>query len=133
MNDHLKLLDGTVEEITAGVASLTTADRAVLLAAELDGKKRKGVIAALQPDAENHGDALASIPPVTEFAPSGAPIQAVPNIDPAHPSVDADPRAGTTVDQNRIDFNDPIRPGVEIVSEQLGMNGPADVDAATGE
>lgn len=130
MSDHLKLLDGTVEEITAGVASLTPADRAALLKAEQDGKKRKGVIAVLQPgDGDGvDGSAPANIPPATDFEPSGAPIQTVPDIDPSHPAVDADPRANTTVDQNRIDFNDPIRSGVEIVSEQLGMTGPADVD-----
>tara|TARA_R110000787_G_scaffold208846_8_gene318915 strand:- start:6402 stop:6797 length:396 start_codon:yes stop_codon:yes gene_type:complete len=129
--DHLKLLDGTVEEITAGVASLTPAERAALLKAEQDGKKRKGVIAVLQPgDGDGaDGSVPANIAPATKFEPSGAPIQAMPDIDPSHPAVDADPRANTTVDQNRIDFNDPIRSGVEIVSEQLGMTGPADVDS----
>lgn len=62
----------------------------------------------------------ADIPPADGFAPSGAPEQVVP-IDPQHPAVDADPRAGTIADQNRIDFNDPTKPGHEVVAEQLGM------------
>ena len=127
----LKLLDGTVEEITKGVAALTPAERAALLNAEQEGKKRKGVIAALQPE----GDATdsADIAPATEFAPSGAPIQPVPDVDLTHPALDADPRANTTADQNRIDFNDPSRAGVDVVSEQLGMTAPADIASASGE
>lgn len=152
MSDHLKLLDGTVEEITKGVAALTPAERAALLNAEQEGKKRKGVIALLKraegatdtaatpadtatvstgADADN---ATADIARATEFTPSGAPIQSVPDVDPSHPALDADPRANTTADQNRIDFNDPGRPGVDVVSEQLGMTTAADADAgAAGE
>ena len=60
----------------------------------------------------------ANIPAASEFSPSGAPRQ-VTDIDVDHPAVDNDPRAGTTADQNRIDFNDPSRSGSEIVADQL--------------
>ncbi|MEA1083218.1 hypothetical protein SFC76_03010 [Sphingomonas sp. CD22] len=60
----------------------------------------------------------ADLAAASDFSPSGAPRQ-VTDIDVDHPAVDNDPRAGTTVDQNRIDFNDPARPGHEIVEEQL--------------
>lgn len=66
------------------------------------------------------GSQTVDIAPATEFAPSGAPVQSVPDVDPSHPAVDADPRAGTSVAQNAIDFNDPRRPGREVVAEQLG-------------
>lgn len=55
----------------------------------------------------------------TEFTPSGAPIQAFSEIDPTNPAVDADPRAGTTEEQNRIDFNDPTLSGAEAVAKNL--------------
>lgn len=70
----------------------------------------------------------ANIPPATEFDPSGAPLQTVPDVDASHPAVDNDPRANTTVDQNKIDFNDPVKSGQEIVSEQLGMKPASDKD-----
>jgi len=60
----------------------------------------------------------ANIAPATEFDPSGAPLQTT-DIDASHPAVDADPRAGTTVDQNRIDFNDPSLEGHEAVERNL--------------
>ena len=62
--------------------------------------------------------APADIAPATEFDPSGAPIQTS-DFDPKHIAVDDNPRANTTVDQNRIDFNDPVRTGAEIVADQL--------------
>lgn len=40
-------------------------------------------------------------------------------IDLSHPAVDIDPRAGTTDIQNRIDFNDPAKPGIDVVTEAL--------------
>lgn len=60
----------------------------------------------------------ADISPASEFSPSGAARQ-VTDIDIGHPAVDNDPRAGTTVNQNRIDFNDPLRSGSEIVEDML--------------
>lgn len=60
----------------------------------------------------------ADIKPASGFNPSGAPEQ-VTDIDVAHPAVDNDPRAGTTVDQNRIDFNDPTLEGHEAVEKNL--------------
>lgn len=72
----------------------------------------------------------ADIEPATGFDPSGAPMQTVPDVDPAHPAADNDPRAGTSPDQNRIDFNDP-RPdkGAEAVAKALSVQGvPTAVD-----
>lgn len=59
------------------------------------------------------------VAPATEFEASGAPHQIVPDVDPNHPAVDANPRAGTSVDQNRIDFNDPTLTGAEAVEQNL--------------
>lgn len=66
----------------------------------------------------------ANIPPATAFSPSGAPLQDSGNIDPTDLAVDNDPRAGTSKDQNRIDFNDP-RPdkGSEAVAAALNEQG----------
>lgn len=61
---------------------------------------------------------LADIAPATEFEPSGAPVQSS-GFDLDHVSLDANPRANTTEHQNRIDFNDPIRTGEEIVTQRL--------------
>jgi hypothetical protein len=61
----------------------------------------------------------AQIAPADEFDTAGAPQQIVPDVDPTHPAVDNDPRAGTTDHMNRIDFNDPVKPGVEVVEAAL--------------
>ena len=61
----------------------------------------------------------AKIKPATEFEASGAPHQIVPDVDVNHPAVDNDPRAGTSVEQNRIDFNDPTLSGAEAVAKNL--------------
>lgn len=60
----------------------------------------------------------ADIAPATEIDTSGAPQQIVPDVDMSHPAVDNDPRAGTTDVQNRIDFNDPTREGIDVVTER---------------
>ena len=60
----------------------------------------------------------------TEFEQSGAPVQST-KIDLNHPAVDNDPRAGTTADQNRIDFNDPHLTGAEAVAKALEEQGKA--------
>lgn len=62
--------------------------------------------------------ARAEIAAATEFSPSGAPRQ-VTDIEVDHPAVDNDPRSGTTVDQNRIDFNNPSIEGREAVERAL--------------
>ncbi|MBX3543586.1 hypothetical protein [Chelatococcus sp.] len=64
------------------------------------------------------GAEATGIEPATEFDPSGAPHQ-VQDIDVDHPAVDNDPRANTTADQNRIDFNDPTLSGAEAVAKNL--------------
>lgn len=70
-------------------------------------------------EADASADTPANIAPATAIDPSGAPIQIVPDVDMAHPAVDADPRAGTTVEQNKIDFNDPTLTGAEAVAKNL--------------
>lgn len=61
----------------------------------------------------------ANIAAASEFSPSGAPIQSVPDVVPSHVAVDADPRKGTSETQNRIDFNDPTLSGREAVEQNL--------------
>lgn len=70
----------------------------------------------------------ADISAATKFTPSGAPDQ-VTDIDVSHPAVDNDPRANTTVDMNKIDFNDPTVSGSDAVAKALGMKTASDVDA----
>ena len=87
----------TTTDVTAPAAAITTA-------ASLD-----------------HSDD-AHIAPATEFEPSGAPVQSS-GFDLDHASLDTNPRANTTADQNRIDFNDPVRTGQEIVEDALTNKG----------
>lgn len=70
-------------------------------------------------DAKPAGDN--GIAPATTIDSSGAPVQIVPDVDLGHPAVDNDPRANTTADQNRIDFNDPTIPGHVAVERNLGL------------
>lgn len=65
----------------------------------------------------------ADIAPATQVDPSGAPVQIVPDVDLTHPAVDANPRAGTTVAQNKIDFNDPTLSSSEAVAQMLNAQG----------
>jgi len=60
----------------------------------------------------------ANVAAANEFSPSGAPRQ-VTDIDVDHPAVDANPREGTTTNQNKIDFNDPTLTGQEAVEKNL--------------
>ncbi|KKW93875.1 hypothetical protein [Sphingobium chungbukense] len=70
-------------------------------------------------EAEKAAEAQANVSPATEIDASGAPQQIVPDVDLEHPAVDNDPRAGTTVEQNKIDFNDPTLSGREAVEKNL--------------
>lgn len=142
MSELLKLLDGSIDEVKAGLSGLSHDDLLRLQAAEKDGKTRKGVLDALdaaigEADAKRAGGRVAgtathstvaadfdasgpaSIAAAETFNPSGAPDQVVPDVDPSHPAVDNDPRAGTTANQNRIDFNDPTLSGAEAVERML--------------
>lgn len=67
------------------------------------------------------GDKAANIKPATDFEASGAVIEkgAKDAVDMSHPAVDANPREGTTVDMNRIDFNDPSLSQREAVEKNL--------------
>ena len=73
------------------------------------------------PTTANTSTAIADPAPATTFEASGAVIEPaiVDGVDMSHPAVDANPRANTTAAQNRIDFNDPAKPGSEAVAEQL--------------
>lgn len=144
MNDLTKLLDGSIDDVKAGLAGKGHDDLLKLKAAEQDGKTRKGVLEAidaaiqasdtqraggvvqLQPAATHStvaadfdGSGPAGIAPATDVDTSGAPQQIVPDVDLEHPAVDNDPRANTTETMNRIDFNDPAKPGHEVVEEAL--------------
>lgn len=149
MSDLIKLLDGSIEDVKTGLAGKSHDDLLKLRAAELEGKKRSGALDALdsaikhadeqraggrvagtadEGRAYTHTAAIAadldtSIPadiePAQEVDTSGSPQQIVPDVDMSHPAVDADPRAGTTETQNRIDFNDPTRDGRQVVEDQL--------------
>ena len=68
------------------------------------------------------GKAPAEIPAATEFSTSGAPVQ-VTEFDPSHPAVDDNPRKDTSVDQNKIDFNDPTLSSSEAVAKNLRDQG----------
>jgi hypothetical protein len=72
-------------------------------------------IATTLPDASGP----ANIKPATAVDTSGAPQQIVTDVDMEHPAVDNNPRANTTVNQNRIDFNDPTISGEEAVRLNL--------------
>ncbi|MCW2395884.1 MULTISPECIES: hypothetical protein [unclassified Sphingobium] len=143
MSELLKLLDGSIDEVKAGLAGKSHDDLLKLKAAEEDGKTRAGVLdalskaiatadadraggrvqggpAAIAADLDNSG--AANIAPASEINTSGAPQQIVPDVDMSHPAVDADPRANTTADQNRIDFNDPTISGREAVERSLANN-----------
>lgn len=61
--------------------------------------------------------------PATEINPSGAPEQVVSDVDMNHPAVDNDPRADTSAEQNRIDFNDPRASGADAVAKALTAQG----------
>lgn len=136
----INLLESNAADVKAGLTGLDAASLADLLAAEKAGKNRKGVIAdiedaqrALDADATadpahetaaiktlTENDPPAEISPAETFDPSGAPVQIVPDVVPNHPSVDNNPRANTTETMNRIDFNEPLRDDVDVVTEQLG-------------
>lgn len=81
----------------------------------------------------------ADVPPVENaegFEASGAPKQAG-NFDPDHPAIDNNPRAETTVGQNKIDMNDPNLSMEEAVEKNLKEGGSGVVvagsDAAKAE
>lgn len=142
MDDLTKLLDGSIDDVKAGLTGKSHDDLLKLKTAEQAGQQRKGVLSALDSaietsDAQRAGGTVAGaathstvaadfdasgpagIAPATDIDTSGAPQQIVPDVDLDHPAVDADPRANTTEQQNRIDFNDPVKSGAEVVAEQL--------------
>lgn len=69
-------------------------------------------------NATKHAASTAKTTDTGNFGASGAPGVDV-KIDTSHPAVDADPRAGTTAEQNRIDFNDPTKSSQEAVEDEL--------------
>jgi hypothetical protein len=77
----------------------------------------------------------ANLPAATEVSTSGAVQQIVPDVDLSHPAVDDNPRANTSVVQNKIDFNDPTIPGHQAVAESLNEQGvpTKDVEEAAAD
>lgn len=75
---------------------------------------------------ETEGSQPANIPAAKEFSTSGAPVQ-VTDFDPSHPAVDDNPRRETTVDQNKIDFNDPGLSMEDAVVKNLTEQGSGSV------
>lgn len=59
------------------------------------------------------------VKPAADFEQSGAPIQPG-GFDSDHPAIDNDPRAGTSVEQNQIDLNDPVLTGAQAVERAMG-------------
>lgn len=121
MSDLLKLLDGSIDDVKNGLAGKSRDDLIALRTAEQGGKTRKGVLDALTAAIGGEGGDN-GVAPATEIDTAGAPQQIVPDVDMSHPAVDNDPRANTTADQNRIDFNDPTESGQETVERQLAGN-----------
>lgn len=111
----------TTKKTTASKAAKE--DAATATAAQTDASATVTDSVADAPS-NSAADALtqaANIPAATEVDTSGSPQQVVPDVDMSHPAVDDDPRKGTTVAQNRIDFNDPTISGQEAVERNLGM------------
>jgi hypothetical protein len=144
MDDLNKLLEGSTDDVKAGIAGKSHDDLQKLKTAEQAGQARKGVLSALDTaltaaDEKRTGGRVqdtasigtiaiaaaldtsgpAGIEPASAFSTSGAPVQVVPDVDPSHPAIDNDPRAGTTVNMNRIDMNDPYAKGSDVVEQQL--------------
>jgi hypothetical protein len=61
----------------------------------------------------------AKIAPASVQEASGAVMEPTIAKLPDHPAVDRNPREGTTVDQNRADFNDPTKTQEEAVADNL--------------
>lgn len=143
MDDVTKLLDGNVDDVKNGLGGVSHDDLLKLQAAEQAGKKRQGALDAITAavaamDTKRTGGVVqmepaigvlavaaaldtsgpASIAPATDFSTSGSPRQ-VTDFEIDHPAVNNDPRAGTTEHMNRIDFNDPVKPGHEVVADAL--------------
>jgi hypothetical protein len=71
----------------------------------------------------NRAARQAKIAPATTQEASGAIIEPSVAKLPNHPAVDANPREGTTVEQNQIDFNDPTKDQAEAVADNLRKGG----------
>ena len=90
-----------------------------------DEKKKLADAKAAEAQAKNEAKDPAEIPAAKTVQASGAMIEpaALEAVDLEHPAVDANPRAHTTVAQNRIDFNDPTLTDGEAVRQQLDAQG----------
>lgn len=84
-------------------------------------------MAVTKDTASKAADKVEKLAPATEFAASGAIIEPaiVERVDMDHPSVDSNPRAASTPDMNRIDFNEPsaLTPPEEAVAKALKEQG----------
>ena len=145
MKDLIKLLEGSANEVKAGLHGVSHDNLLKLKSAEQNGSKREDVLHAIESalrDADTvrtggtvvmatgtigmssslDTSAPADLAAASDFSTSGAPRQ-VTDIDVDHPAVDNDPRANTTETMNRIDFNDPGKTGREAVEAALKAQG----------
>lgn len=145
MKDLIKLLEGSANEVKAGLHGVSHDNLLKLKSAEQNGSKREDVLHAIEnalrdADTVRTGgtvvmatgtigmsssldtSAPADLAAASDFSTSGAPRQ-VTDIDVDHPAVDNDPRANTTETMNRIDFNDPGKTGREAVEAALKAQG----------
>ncbi|KQN77872.1 hypothetical protein [Sphingomonas sp. Leaf62] len=129
MRDLNEILDGTVEAITTVLKELTAEQLADLRVMEESGQGRSGVdkaigraLAALSAAAGGTDDVIETIEPVTPADGPQIPPVETPAFEPLHPAVDGDLRAGTTEVMNRIDFNDPLTGGRQIVEAALASS-----------
>lgn len=145
MKDLTKLLEGSANDVKAGLRGMSHDNLLKLKSAEQNGSKREDVLHAIESalrDADTvrtggtvvmatgtigmssslDTSAPADLAAASDFSTSGAPRQ-VTDIDVAHPAVDNDPRANTTETMNRIDFNDPGKTGREAVEAALKAQG----------
>ncbi len=89
-------------------------------------KKTKQTDTTAGTEAEEAGAATQAVTDAAGFSPSGAPRQPG-NFDPAHPAIDNNPRAGTSIAQNKIDMNDPGLSMEDAVVKNLREQGSGSV------
>ncbi len=83
-------------------------------------------------EVEETGASTQAVTSASDFSPSGAPRQPG-NFDPAHPAIDNNPRAGTSIAQNKIDMNDPGLSMEDAVVQNLREQGSGSVVEGSDE
>lgn len=120
--------DPAIEQVTGSPASiafgssdtvdLVTGSTDTLSATDTVADTSIPIITAASFDTSPTADIAAA----TEFEASGAPVQSS-GFDLDHASLDTNPRENTTETMNRIDFNDPVKTGREVVEAALKSQG----------